>query len=54
MKTPRPSRAPALRRAWFFVPGVDASSHATALASGADAIVADLEEMTTPEDRPVA
>lgn len=54
MKTPRPFLAPALRRAWLFVPGVDACSHTTALASGADAVVADLEEMTAPEDRPKA
>lgn len=54
MKTPRPLRAPALRRAWLFVPGINANGHAPALASGADAIVVDLEEMTTPEDRPVA
>jgi citrate lyase subunit beta/citryl-CoA lyase len=47
-------RAPALRRAWLFVPGVDTNNHAAALASGADAIVADLEEMTAPEDRPMA
>ena len=54
MKPVYPIRAPALRRAWLFVPGIDTSRHAAALASGADAIVADLEEMTTPEDRPIA
>ena len=54
MKPAYPIRAPALRRAWLFVPGADIRSHAAALASGADAIVADLEEMTTPEDRPMA
>jgi citrate lyase subunit beta / citryl-CoA lyase len=49
-----PLRPPALRRAWLFVPGADAASHAQALASGADAIVADLEEMTAAADRPSA
>ncbi|SAL07853.1 citrate lyase subunit beta [Caballeronia arationis] len=49
-----PLRPPALRRAWLFVPGADAASHAQALTSGADAIVADLEEMTAAADRPSA
>lgn len=44
-------RPPSLRRAWLFVPGNDVSQHAIAMKSGADAIVADLEEMTAPEDR---
>jgi len=44
-------RPPSLRRAWLFVPGNDISRHAIAMKSGADAIVADLEEMTAPEDR---
>lgn len=47
-------RPPALRRAWFFVPGMDRDRHAAALDGGADAVVADLEEMTTAEDRPEA
>ena len=50
----QPVRPPELRRAWFFIPGADASRHADALASGADAIVVDLEEMTAPADRPSA
>ncbi|WP_235025540.1 HpcH/HpaI aldolase/citrate lyase family protein, partial [Caballeronia terrestris] len=50
----QPVRPPELRRAWFFIPGADASRHADALASGADAIVVDLEEMTAPADRPAA
>ena len=44
-------RPPSLRRAWLFVPGNDMNRHAIAMTSGADAIVADLEEMTAPEDR---
>jgi citrate lyase subunit beta/citryl-CoA lyase len=49
--TPRP---PGLRRAWLFAPGNNSEAHAIALQSGADAIVADLEEMTSPQDRPRA
>lgn len=44
-------RPPSLRRVWLFVPGNDMNQHAIAMKSGADAIVADLEEMTAPEDR---
>ncbi|RQR30043.1 CoA ester lyase [Burkholderia sp. Bp9143] len=44
----------ALRRVWLFVPGADTSAHAVALGTSADAIVADLEEMTMPDDRPAA
>ncbi|MGX7002362.1 HpcH/HpaI aldolase/citrate lyase family protein [Caballeronia sp. KNU42] len=44
-------RPPSLRRTWLFVPGNDINQHAIAMKSGADAIVADLEEMTAPEDR---
>jgi citrate lyase subunit beta/citryl-CoA lyase len=47
-------RPPPLRRAWFFVPGMDRARQTMALESGADAVVADLEEMTTAEDRPEA
>lgn len=49
--TPRP---PGVRRTWLFVPGNNAGAHATALESGADAVVADLEEMTAPQERPQA
>lgn len=49
--TPRP---PGLRRTWLFAPGNNSEAHAIALQSGADAIVADLEEMTSPQDRPRA
>jgi citrate lyase subunit beta/citryl-CoA lyase len=54
MESIKALRPPPLRRAWLFVPGVDADRHAIALQSGADAVVADLEEMTAPEDRVVA
>ncbi|WP_459614296.1 HpcH/HpaI aldolase/citrate lyase family protein [Bordetella sp. 2513F-2] len=47
-------RPPALRRSWMFVPGLDAAAQAAALACGADALVADLEEFTAPADRPAA
>ncbi|CAE6794020.1 HpcH/HpaI aldolase/citrate lyase family protein [Paraburkholderia haematera] len=50
-QTPRP---PGIRRTWLFVPGNHTEAHAVALQSGADAIVADLEEMTSPQDRPQA
>ncbi|HYS64937.1 MAG TPA: aldolase/citrate lyase family protein [Paraburkholderia sp.] len=49
--SPRP---PSLRRSWLFVPGNDMRAHEIALQSGADAIVADLEEMTSLEERPSA
>lgn len=44
----------ALRRVWLFVPGVNTAAHVAALESQADVIVADLEEMTAPADRPAA
>jgi citrate lyase subunit beta/citryl-CoA lyase len=47
-------RPPALRRSWMFVPGMDAAAQAAGLASGADALVADLEEFTAPAERPAA
>lgn len=47
-------RAPGVRRTWLFVPGNNPVAHAAALRSGADAVVADLEEMTSPQDRPQA
>lgn len=49
-----PSRPPRLRRSWMFVPGLDASAQQAGLDSGADALVADLEEFTAPADRPAA
>lgn len=54
MENHRPVRPPSLRRAWLFVPGADAQAHFTALQSDADAIVADLEEMTSQHERPAA
>ncbi|KAA0999972.1 CoA ester lyase [Paraburkholderia panacisoli] len=50
----RPRRPPHQRRTWLFVPGNDDTAHAAALRSGADAIVVDLEEMTSPQGRPDA
>lgn len=48
-------RRPAnLRRSWMFVPGLDAAAQAAGLASGADALVFDLEEFTAPVERPAA
>ncbi len=44
----------ALRRVWLFVPGADTAAHTVALGTSADAIVADLEELTMPADRPAA
>ena len=50
-----PGRRPvALRRSWLFVPGMDEGRQAQALDSGADVLVADLEEFTAPADRPEA
>ena len=47
-------RPAALRRSWLFVPGMDQQAHARGLDSGADVLVADLEEFTAPADRPQA
>lgn len=47
----RPAR---LRRSWLFVSGIDEGAQQAALDSGADVIVADLEEFTAPADRPAA
>lgn len=47
-------RPPNLRRTWLFVSGTDQASHAAALASGADAIVPDLEDFTVAAHRPTA
>lgn len=55
MNTEKVSRRPAaLRRGWMFVPGMDVNAQRTAISGGADAVVADLEEFTTPADRPAA
>lgn len=47
-------RPPSLRRSWMFVPGVDLVAQQSAIHSGADVVVADLEEFTSKEDRPQA
>jgi len=47
-------RPAALRRSWMFVPGMDAAAQAAGLASGTDALVADLEEFTAAVERPAA
>ncbi|HCQ47854.1 MAG TPA: CoA ester lyase, partial [Achromobacter sp.] len=47
-------RPAALRRSWMFVPGMDAAAQASGLASGTDALVADLEEFTAAVERPAA
>ncbi|QSL25730.1 CoA ester lyase [Burkholderia multivorans] len=55
MKSIDPSCRPAhLRRSWLFTAGDDATAQRTALDSGADVIVADLEEFTAPAARPSA
>lgn len=49
------SRRPVtLRRSWLFTSGLDGSAQQAALDSGADVLVADLEEFTAPADRPAA
>lgn len=47
-------RPPGLRRSWMFVPGIDLVAQQSAIHSGADVVVADLEEFTSKEDRPQA
>jgi citrate lyase subunit beta/citryl-CoA lyase len=42
---------PDLRRTWLFGPGADASVHDAMLASGADALIVDLEDFTPPPRR---
>ncbi|MGO4331997.1 CoA ester lyase [Cupriavidus sp. 2TAF22] len=48
------TRPAALRRSWIFVPGLDPVLQHTAMESGPDVVVADLEEFTSPADRPAA
>ncbi|HYG42261.1 MAG TPA: aldolase/citrate lyase family protein [Bordetella sp.] len=47
-------RPPRLRRSWMFVSGLDATAQQAGLDSGADVLVADLEDLTAPADRPAA
>lgn len=42
---------PDLRRTWLFGPGADARAHDAMLASGADALIVDLEDFTPPPRR---
>lgn len=43
-----------LLRTWLFGPGADAAAHAAMLASGADALIVDLEDFTPPPLRDAA
>jgi citrate lyase subunit beta / citryl-CoA lyase len=43
--------APDLRRTWLFGPGADRVAHEAMLASGADALIFDLEDFTPPQLR---
>jgi citrate lyase subunit beta / citryl-CoA lyase len=45
---------PDCRRTWLFGPGADAAAHRAMLTSGADALIADLEDFTPPPRRPEA
>ena len=47
----RPSR---LRRSWLFTSGIDEAAQNAAIASGADVVVADLEEFTPRAQRAIA
>ena len=42
---------PDLRRTWLFGPGADVAAHDAMLASGADALIVDLEDFTPPARR---
>lgn len=44
-------RDPDLTRTWLFGPGADARAHEAMLASGADALIVDLEDFTPPPRR---
>ena len=44
-------RDPDLIRTWLFGPGADAAAHEQMLASGADALIVDLEDFTPPARR---
>jgi citrate lyase subunit beta/citryl-CoA lyase len=44
-------RAPQLRRTWLFGPGADDAAQRAMTASGADALIADLEDFTPPARR---
>jgi citrate lyase subunit beta/citryl-CoA lyase len=44
-------RPPHLRRTWLFGPGADPAAHRAMAASGADALIVDLEDFTPPARR---
>jgi citrate lyase subunit beta/citryl-CoA lyase len=44
-------RPPALRRTWLFGPGADSIAHRAMTATGADALIQDLEDFTPPARR---
>jgi citrate lyase subunit beta/citryl-CoA lyase len=46
-----PGLDPDLRRTWLFGPGADRTAHEAMLASGADALIVDLEDFTPPPSR---
>ncbi|MFO1158427.1 MAG: CoA ester lyase [Reyranellaceae bacterium] len=46
-----PLRDPDLRRTWLFGPGADREAHKAMVASGADVLIADLEDFTPPDRR---
>jgi citrate lyase subunit beta / citryl-CoA lyase len=46
-----PTLDPDLRRTWLFGPGADTALHDAMLASGADALIVDLEDFTPPGRR---
>lgn len=46
-----PGLDPDLRRTWLFGPGADRTVHDAMLASGADALIVDLEDFTPPQLR---
>jgi citrate lyase subunit beta/citryl-CoA lyase len=47
-------RPPALRRCWLFLPGAERAALISAVASGADVLIQELEDFTPPELRPQA
>jgi citrate lyase subunit beta/citryl-CoA lyase len=47
----KPILDPDLRRTWLFGPGADEDAHAAMEASGADALIVDLEDFTPPARR---
>lgn len=50
----RPRTTVTLRRSWLFVPGADETALRAAPGSGADVVVQELEDFTTPARRPEA